>query len=173
MCQLKHFSLSSILVALVVLGFSPDIQSTAQAQSLRGLSCDELWYARNAIFADKGYCFKTSRARSVFGVACFPPYGRLSSTEQRQVDRIKSRERQLGCGGRVSNPPSSSPYASMSCNQLWYARNEVFARNGYCFKTARARAQFGTRCFPPYGKLGRADQRTVNAIRGWERRKGC
>ncbi|PLX34824.1 MAG: hypothetical protein C0605_12375 [Hyphomicrobiales bacterium] len=61
----------------------------------------------------------------------------------------------------------------MSCNDLWYARNSIFARNGHCFKTRRGRNAFGAGCFPPYGRLGRADQRQVDDIRYWERRYGC
>lgn len=63
--------------------------------------------------------------------------------------------------------------AYMSCNQLWYARNAIYAEKGYCFKTARARATFGPRCYPPYGKLSRSEQNTVAAIKRWERQKGC
>lgn len=173
MFRSKYLTLLFALTAVSLLFSAPGFDRVAQAQSLRGLSCDQLWYARNAIFADKGYCFKTQRARSVFGAACFHPYGKLSASEQRRVDRIKRRERQLGCGRSGSNANSGSVYAGMSCGQLWYARNEIFARNGYCFKSRRGRAQFGSSCFPPYGKLGRADQRTVNTIRNWERRKGC
>ena len=25
-----------------------------------------------------------------------------------------------------------------SCDRLWYERNKIYARNGYCFQTARA-----------------------------------
>lgn len=59
--------------------------------------CYDLWYQRNAIYARKGYCFKTQRARAVFGPACFPPYGQLSPNEQRRVNRIKAQERAQGC----------------------------------------------------------------------------
>ena len=48
-----------------------------KAQGYRGLSCGQLWYERNAIFAQYGYCFKTDQAINAFGRACFPPYGRL------------------------------------------------------------------------------------------------
>ena len=61
----------------------------------------------------------------------------------------------------------------MSCSELWYARNAIYAENGYCFKTARARAVFGPGCFPPYGKLSRSEQRQINLITAQERRKGC
>ena len=71
--------------------------AAATAKPLRYMSCSELWYARNAIYAQNGYCFQTSRAISVFGPACFPPYGRLSSYEQRQVNDIIAWERRRGC----------------------------------------------------------------------------
>jgi YARHG domain len=63
--------------------------------------------------------------------------------------------------------------AAMSCDQLWYARNEIYARNGYCFKTERARAVFGAGCFPPYGQLRGWESERVNELQMWERRKGC
>ncbi len=69
----------------------------AQAQSYRYMSCSDLWYARNAIYADAGYCFKTARARSVFGRGCFPPFGQLSPWQQRQVNDIQRWEGIRGC----------------------------------------------------------------------------
>lgn len=47
---------------------------------------------------------------------------------------------------------SSNEFAHLNCNQLWHARNEIFAEFGYCFKTARAKRAFPNNCFPPYGK---------------------
>ncbi len=73
-------------------------------------------------------------------------------------------------GGSVAMAAS---YGSMSCYQLWYARNAIYAAQGYCFKTARAIAVFGPRCYPPYGRLTASQQRAVNDITYWERRKGC
>lgn len=70
---------------------------SAMAQSYGMMSCSELWYARNAIYADKGYCFQTERAMRTFGRACFPPYGQLSPIEQREVNAIKTWERRNGC----------------------------------------------------------------------------
>ncbi|MFA7416031.1 MAG: YARHG domain-containing protein [Rhizobium sp.] len=69
----------------------------AHAQDYSRMSCDQLWYERNAIYAAKGYCFKTQRARSVFGRACFPPYGRLTPAETRRVNTIQQWERYQGC----------------------------------------------------------------------------
>ncbi len=64
-------------------------------------------------------------------------------------------------------------YSDMSCDDLWYARNAIYADEGYCFKTDAALQEFGHRCYPPYGKLTRAEQARVNAIQTWESRYGC
>ena len=70
-------------------------------------------------------------------------------------------------------PAAAQDPAGMSCNALWIERNSIYARNGYCFKTARARAVFGPGCFPPYGKLSGWEQSRVNELQMWEQRKGC
>lgn len=70
-------------------------------------------------------------------------------------------------------PAKAQDPADMSCDELWYARNRIYARAGYCFKTARARAEFGRGCFPPYGELHGWERRRVNEIQMWERRNGC
>lgn len=88
----RHLRRGALALAAVLLAAAP-----AAAQSYRYMSCDELWYARNSIYADNGYCFKTQRAIRTFGRACFPPYGRLSRAEQQQVDLIVSWEKRKGC----------------------------------------------------------------------------
>jgi hypothetical protein len=70
---------------------------SAMAQDYRDMSCEELWYERNAIYADKGYCFETARARRAFGPGCFPPYGELNRSEQEEVEEIKYLEQRKGC----------------------------------------------------------------------------
>ncbi len=64
-------------------------------------SCDELWYERNAIYKDAGYCFKTSRAIRAFGNAgCRYDSERdvpLSGGAAAQVERIRRMERAYGC----------------------------------------------------------------------------
>lgn len=62
---------------------------------------------------------------------------------------------------------------AMSCDQLWFARNQIYADAGYCFDTARGRATFGPGCFAPFGKLDRAQKAQVDYYRQWERRRGC
>ena len=78
-------------------------------------SCDQLWHARNSIFAQAGHCFKTPRATAVFGTRCHPPYGQLTKAQEARVNAIKAQESQLGCdGGSVQDadiplPPPPSP----------------------------------------------------------------
>ena len=73
-------------------GFSLLVPAPASAQS-----CGDLWYRRNAIYAEAGYCFQTARARSVFGPGCFPPYGRLTPNQQARVNAIQAQEDYRGC----------------------------------------------------------------------------
>lgn len=72
----------------------------------KGESCDQLWQARNSIFAEAGHCFKTSRSIAVFGARCYPPYGRLTGAQQGRVNSIIAEERRLGSSGEFAQPPS-------------------------------------------------------------------
>ena len=72
-----------------------------------------------------------------------------------------------------ADPVRAQGYGTMSCSQLWYARNKIYADNGYCFRTARGRRTFGAGCFPPYGQLSGYDKSRVEEIRMWEGRRGC
>jgi hypothetical protein len=78
--------------AIVGLGLTIGFTDRASAQS-----CDALWYERNQIYANEGYCFETARGRAAFGPGCTPPYGRLSGSEQRRVNQIQAMERRMGC----------------------------------------------------------------------------
>lgn len=71
----------------------------AAARNLSTMDCGGLWYARNAIYAEAGYCFKTRRAISVFGRRCHPPFGRLSGWQRQRVNEIQYWEGVKGCGG--------------------------------------------------------------------------
>jgi hypothetical protein len=168
-------AIAVLLLALQGTSIGPD---AAHAQSYDTMDCNGLWYARNAIYAAKGYCFQTERARSVFGPGCFPPYGELAAAEQSQVALIQQWERYRGCAVAAAPPPPPPPppsgnFSQMSCDGLWYARNAIYAAKGYCFKTERALSAFGPGCFPPYGQLTGAEQNQVAAIQQWERSKGC
>jgi hypothetical protein len=87
-------NLISGLAAACVLSMAPIV---IPATSAMAQSCGELWNQRNAIFARNGYCFRTARARDVFGPGCFPPYGRLSPREQARVNEIQYEEDMRGC----------------------------------------------------------------------------
>ena len=78
---------------------------------VRAEGCDQLWQARNGIFAEAGHCFKSSRAIAVFGRRCYPPYGRLSAAQQARVNSIVAEESRLGCSG--SAPPPSGGDAQL------------------------------------------------------------
>ena len=81
----------------------------------------------------------------------------------------------LPAGARAGDDSGSGRdyYAGLSCSQLWYERNAIYARYGYCFESARARATFGRGCFAPFGRLPSNLRRVVNHIQGIERRRGC
>lgn len=70
-------------------------------------------------------------------------------------------------------PVAAQSLSQLSCRALWYQRNAIYAEQGHCFKTADAVATFGPRCYPPYGKLTRQQQREVDEIMRWEARRGC
>ncbi len=83
----------------------------------------------------------------------------------------------LLCDGALSNAAAQDELSSMSCGDLWYRRNEIFARNGYCFKTDRAIRTFGNQGCRFYVEadvpMSRAEREEVEIIRAIERRKGC
>ncbi len=94
-----HSLVKGLFVSVVSAGtiLTGGLVGTAYAQDAAGMSCGELWYARNAIYARNGYCFKTDRGRAAFGPGCFPPYGALSPGEQSRVNELQYWERQKGC----------------------------------------------------------------------------
>jgi hypothetical protein len=75
--------------------------SFALSQNLSRLSCSELWYQRNNIFKDGGYCFKTPRAIRAFGNAGCAYDSEydvpLSDRDRQLVNAIKRIEREKGC----------------------------------------------------------------------------
>ena len=64
-------------------------------------SCGDLWYRRNSIYKEAGYCFKTARAIQTFGNAgcaydseyALP----LSPGQRAAINGIVRAERNLGC----------------------------------------------------------------------------
>ncbi len=86
-------------LALAAAFFVPAAQSGDEVRS--NSSCPELWAARNQIYKDAGYCFKTTRAREHFGnggcthdnVDAVP----LSDADRRYIGHIKKLEALKGC----------------------------------------------------------------------------
>lgn len=61
-------------------------------------SCQGLWYARNLIFHQNGYCFQSDRAKAVFDTgSCTTRTPALSQAEKREVDRLVALEKSMGC----------------------------------------------------------------------------
>jgi hypothetical protein len=64
-------------------------------------SCDQLWYERNSIYKQEGYCFKTQRAIAAFGNAgCMYDVENqvpLSPGERARIAAIVQVEQQYGC----------------------------------------------------------------------------
>jgi hypothetical protein len=67
------------------------------------MSCDDLWFARNKIFFDQGYCFKSSAGQAIFGSQCHPPFGRLTALEDQNVAAIRRIEFARRCPDGLSS----------------------------------------------------------------------
>ncbi len=63
---------------------------------------------------------------------------------------------------------------AQSCYDLWYERNVLYDRRGFCFKTQLGRETFdNSDCYTNHPRLTRAEQLRVDAIRRQERRMSC
>lgn len=78
-------------------GAAMAFMSGASAQALGELSCKALWYQRNAVYAEQGYCFKTKDAIATFGARCYAPFGKLTPDQQRYVNEVQAWEARKGC----------------------------------------------------------------------------
>lgn len=75
-----------------------ETRSPALAPTRQLSSCQDLWYARNLIYHQNGYCFQSDRARAVFDTSsCTTRAPQLSSAEMREKDRIVALEKAQGC----------------------------------------------------------------------------
>ncbi|MEM7301157.1 MAG: YARHG domain-containing protein [Pseudomonadota bacterium] len=84
-----------VVFAAVFLSF---VGYQAASQTASAGECQDLWYERNAIFNNNGYCFRSNLGKSLFDNSdCYTRNARLTRGEQNRVARIKRRERQLGC----------------------------------------------------------------------------
>jgi hypothetical protein len=66
------------------------------------------------------------------------------------------------------------PAKAESCYDLWYARNVIFAENGYCFTSQLGKQTFSNyECWTSNPKLTRAEQREIAAIKAEEKSRRC
>lgn len=89
--------------------------------------------------------------------------------------------RQAYFGPRVVLPYSSqrrlgsNDLRHLGCKNLWVARNEIYDRNGYCFRTAKGRSYFDNSDCRTRSQniLTSLERKNVSLIVSWEKRKGC
>jgi hypothetical protein len=118
------------------------------------------------------------------------PNGPFAALAQLKIDEIEARaqQQQENPTGNEGTPNSSELFpqssttrigdadlSSLSCDQLWIARNEIFARNRYCFQTAKGQSYFGnlgcrTTSLDILSQIERAN---AAALKTWESRKAC
>ena len=61
-------------------------------------SCYDLWYERNLIYAENGYCFSSNLGRRTFaGYACWTKNPALTEWQQRRVAQIRAEEKRRRC----------------------------------------------------------------------------
>ncbi len=173
-------------------------------EELNPLSAEELWRARNEIFARHGYRFKTEKGRA-FASSLDPRFYRplkddvqdyeMTPYEVENVALIKQYEDALNAGHTVtpSRPNTGSVWlipnsstaqlrptdlAGLSRDDLWVARNEIFARRGLIFQSDRGKAlcrRLGSVYQPVssdqnliYDKLNTVEQANVDLIARFE-----
>jgi YARHG domain len=82
-----------LLSAAMAAGLLVALPSMAFAES-----CYQLWYERNAIYDDYGYCFSTALGRQTFDNSdCYTRYPDLSYDDQQTVAYIQSQEKAKHC----------------------------------------------------------------------------
>ncbi len=98
MSRMRRFGLAAVFLGLAL---SVQAQNSAQAQEFGAMSCEELWYARNELYKEAGFCFRTARAISAFGNAgcLYDDMGSvpLSPGARRSVAAIQTWERRRAC----------------------------------------------------------------------------
>jgi hypothetical protein len=61
-------------------------------------SCYDLWYARNAIYDENGYCFKSDLGKETFDNSdCWTSKPKFSKAEWAAILAIKDEEEARGC----------------------------------------------------------------------------
>ncbi len=95
---MTKLAISAALAAAMLL---PVVGPVAAGDGPEFWGCRELWQARNQIYKDQGYCFRTDRAIRAFGnggcrfddINDVP----LSANQRREIAEIQRYERIRGC----------------------------------------------------------------------------
>lgn len=167
---------------------------------LRVRSAEQLWRARNEIYARHGYIFKSER-----GKAFTRKLGNNYTPRENSSDKVEARfndiehynialiisfehNRPNPVGPLPKNPWIFSDSSarrlhpgevrSLSKDQRWKARNEIFARNGYIFSSDRGKkfAKSMGRLYVPvsgdmdeiYKRLNKIERDNVHLIKSFE-----
>lgn len=91
--------------------------------------------------------------------------------------RLHAVEVTPGSTGAAPEPELAIPRAPVvntvpSCHDLWYARNLIYDRAGYCFQTAKAQSYFSNvGCTG--GLPSAAEMREVERLKALEQQFGC
>jgi hypothetical protein len=79
---------------------SPDLSGTSYpaAYFARSFGCQELWFMRNSIYHEAGYCFETVRAIRTFGnQGCMTRNPRFNRHQRANIAAISTAEAARGC----------------------------------------------------------------------------
>ena len=127
---------------------------------LINFSKDELGYLRNEFYARKGYIFKTDKMKNYFSKQDWyngtqnSLEGLLSDNELTNVFYIKAMEAEIKLENNsknnfsniwekgVNNKLSNSDLNNLNAHELYYLRNEFYARHGYIFVSERLNKYF-------------------------------
>jgi hypothetical protein len=63
--------------------------------------------------------------------------------------------------------------SGLTCDGLWHARNEIYARHGYIFETARGQQAFGSGGTTHNPKFNAVEQKNIANIQAYEASFHC
>jgi len=105
------------------------------SESTSDNSCYDLWYQRNLISAQQGYCFESNLGKEVFkGFECSTHSPKFSSDEKKIIEQIKAKEHQLNCNINTtltkandsSVSSTSAEVTKIKCSDVTYGTDSYF-----------------------------------------------